>query len=341
MKIGRGSEEGVEVGPLIDGTQRDKVAELVTDAVGKGAKVLTGGEAQGDRGYFYKPTVLTDISDDAELLREEIFGPVAPVKVFTTDEEAIAAANDTEYGLVAYVYTRDLNRAFRVAEALETGMLGLNQGVVSNAGAPFGGVKASASAARAATRASTSTSRPSTSRWRSDMASTQSELKDLQRPLKAGYREEPETARITLTAKGGEGDTGVASCSVDLGRAIYAAEAHVGVGGAGTAACSGDLLLGALAACAQLTCQMVATAMGLDVRSVNVTVDGDLDLRGTLGLDREVGAGFDAIRLKFAVDAPDVSDEDLASLFEKTERYCTVLQTMTTPPPIASELVRA
>ena len=101
------------------------------------------------------------------------------------------------------------------------------------------------------------------------MASTQSELKDLQRPLKAGYREEPGTARITLTAKGGEGDTGVASCSVDLGRAIYAAEAHVGVGGAGTAACSGDLLLGALAACAQLTCQMVATAMGLDVRSVN------------------------------------------------------------------------
>jgi uncharacterized OsmC-like protein len=172
------------------------------------------------------------------------------------------------------------------------------------------------------------------------MASTQSELKDLQRPLKAGYREEPDSARITLTAKGGEGDTGVASCSVDLGRAIYAAEAHVGVGGAGTAACSGDLLLGALAACAQLTCQMVATAMGLDVRSVNVTVDGDLDLRGTLGLDREVGAGFDAIRLKFAVDAPDVSDEDLASLFEKTERYCTVLQTLTTPPPVASELRR-
>src|SRR3954468_14380538 len=143
MKIGRGSEDGVEVGPLIDGTQRDKVAELVTDAVGKGAKVLTGGESEGGRGYFYKPTVLTDISDDAQLLQEEIFGPVAPVKGFRTEEEAIAAANDTEYGLVAYVYTRDLNRAFRVAEALETGMLGLNQGVVSNAGAPFGGVKAS------------------------------------------------------------------------------------------------------------------------------------------------------------------------------------------------------
>jgi uncharacterized OsmC-like protein len=173
------------------------------------------------------------------------------------------------------------------------------------------------------------------------MASTQTELKDLQRPLKAGYREDPATARITLTAKGAEGDTGVASCSVDLGRAIYAAQAHVGVGGAGTAACSGDPLLGALAACAQLTCQMVATAMGLDVRGVTVTVDGDLDLRGTLGLDREVGAGFDAIRLKFQVDAPEASDEDLASLFEKTERYCTVLQTMTTPPPISSELVRA
>jgi uncharacterized OsmC-like protein len=173
------------------------------------------------------------------------------------------------------------------------------------------------------------------------MATTQSELKDLQRPLKAGYREDPETARIKLTAKGGEGDAGVASCSVDLGRAIYAAQAHVGVGGAGTAACSGDLLLGALAACAQLTCQMVATAMGLDVRSVEVTVDGDLDLRGTLGLDREVGAGFDAISLRFAVDAPDVSDEDLQSLFEKTERYCTVLQTLTTPPPITSEIVRA
>ena len=173
------------------------------------------------------------------------------------------------------------------------------------------------------------------------MASTQSELKDLQRPLKAGYREDPGTARITLTAKGAEGDAGVASCSVDLGRAIYAAQAHVGVGGAGTAACSGDLLLGALAACAQLTCQMVATAMGLDVRGVTVTVDGDLDLRGTLGLDREVGAGFDVIRLKFEVDAPEASYEDLASLFEKTERYCTVLQTMTTPPPISSELVRA
>jgi len=143
MKIGRGSEEGVEVGPLIDGTQRDKVAELVTDAVGKGAKVIVGGERLDGAGYFYKPTVLADVPDGAELLREEIFGPVAPVKVFTTDEEAIAAANDTEYGLVAYVYTNDLKRALRVCEALETGMIGLNQGMVSNAAAPFGGVKQS------------------------------------------------------------------------------------------------------------------------------------------------------------------------------------------------------
>jgi uncharacterized OsmC-like protein len=170
--------------------------------------------------------------------------------------------------------------------------------------------------------------------------SAREELRELQRPLKAGYREDPSTARITLSAKGGEGSDGVASCSVDLGRAIYEAQAHVGVGGAGTAACSGDLLLGALAACAQLTCQMVATAMGVEVRSVTVNVDGELDLRGTLGLDPDVGAGFETIRLRFEVDAPDATDEQLESLFEKTERYCTVLQTLTSPPPIASELVR-
>jgi uncharacterized OsmC-like protein len=173
------------------------------------------------------------------------------------------------------------------------------------------------------------------------MGDAQTQLKELQRPLKAGYREDPTTARITLTAKGGEGQDGVASCSVDLGRAIYEAQAHVGVGGAGTAACSGDLLLGALAACAQLTCQMVATAMGLEVHAVQVTVDGDLDLRGTLGLDREVGAGFEAIRLRFEVDAPGATDEQLQSLFEKTERYCTVLQTLTSPPSVDSTLVRA
>src|SRR3954452_10588514 len=143
MKIGRGTEEGVQVGPLIDDDQRGKVAELVDDAVSKGAKVLTGGEKVGDRGYFYAPTVLSGISDDATLLREEIFGPVAPVKTFGTEDEAIAAANDSEFGLVAYVFTRDLKRALRVSEALEVGMLGLNKGLVSNPAAPFGGVKES------------------------------------------------------------------------------------------------------------------------------------------------------------------------------------------------------
>ena len=166
------------------------------------------------------------------------------------------------------------------------------------------------------------------------------DLRELQRPLKEQYRSDPSSSRITLTARGGEASESMPTqCSVDLGRAIYEAQAHTGVGGAGTAACSGDLLLGALAACAQLTCQMVATAMGLDVRSIETTVEGDLDLRGTLGLDREVGAGFDAIRLRFDVDAPGASEEDLEGLMTRTERYCTVLQTLRNPPTV--EAVRA
>jgi succinate-semialdehyde dehydrogenase/glutarate-semialdehyde dehydrogenase len=143
MKVGRGTEDGVEVGPLIDATQRDKVAELVEDAVDKGAKVLAGGERVGDRGYFFAPTVLADVGEGAALLREEIFGPVAPIKAFTTEDVALAAANDSEYGLVAYVYTRDLKRSLRVVEGLEVGMIGLNRGLVSNAAAEFGGVKES------------------------------------------------------------------------------------------------------------------------------------------------------------------------------------------------------
>ncbi len=143
LKVGRGTEEGVEVGPLIDGKQREKVDELVQDAVSRGARVLVGGKAVDGRGYFYEPTVLAGVPEDARLLREEIFGPVAPIATFSTDEQAIEAANRTEYGLVAYVYTRDLERAFRVCEAIETGMVGLNQGVVSNPAAPFGGVKQS------------------------------------------------------------------------------------------------------------------------------------------------------------------------------------------------------
>jgi succinate-semialdehyde dehydrogenase/glutarate-semialdehyde dehydrogenase len=143
MPVGRGTEDGIQVGPLIDGKQRDKVAELVDDAVDKGAKVLTGGERVGDRGYFYAPTVLAEVDHNADLLREEIFGPVAPVVSFATEEEAITAANATEFGLVGYLFTRDIKRAFRVSEALEVGMLGLNRGLVSNAAAPFGGIKES------------------------------------------------------------------------------------------------------------------------------------------------------------------------------------------------------
>jgi succinate-semialdehyde dehydrogenase / glutarate-semialdehyde dehydrogenase len=143
LKLGHGTEEGVDIGPLIDEDQRSKVAELVSDATAKGAKALVGGSAVDGAGYFYEPTVLADVPDDARLLKEEIFGPVAPVKGFDSEEEAVAAANDTEYGLVAYVFTNDLKRALRVCERLETGMIGLNQGMVSNAGAPFGGVKQS------------------------------------------------------------------------------------------------------------------------------------------------------------------------------------------------------
>jgi succinate-semialdehyde dehydrogenase / glutarate-semialdehyde dehydrogenase len=143
LKIGRGTEDGVQVGPLIDDGQRSKVADLVEDAIGRGAKAVVGGHARDGAGYFYDPTVLTDVPDDAKLLHEEIFGPVAPVKGFGDEDEAIAAANDTEYGLVAYVYTNNLKRALHVVERLETGMVGLNQGMVSNAGAPFGGIKQS------------------------------------------------------------------------------------------------------------------------------------------------------------------------------------------------------
>jgi succinate-semialdehyde dehydrogenase/glutarate-semialdehyde dehydrogenase len=143
LTVGRGTDDGIDVGPLIDGTQRGKVAELVDDAVSKGARALVGGHTRDGAGYFYDPTVLADVPADANLLKEEIFGPVAPVRSFDDEDEAIAAANDTEYGLVAYVYTSNIKRALRVVERLETGMVGLNQGLVSNPAAPFGGVKQS------------------------------------------------------------------------------------------------------------------------------------------------------------------------------------------------------
>jgi uncharacterized OsmC-like protein len=161
------------------------------------------------------------------------------------------------------------------------------------------------------------------------------DLRELQAPLKQRYREEADAAQITLTATASESDEPVA-CSVAVGQAIAEAQAHSGVGGAGTAACSGDMLLGALAACAQLTCQMVATAMGIQTERIEVHVEGDLDLRGTLGIDKSVPAGFEQIRLSFDVEAPGATAEQTASLIEKTERYCTVLQTLREPPPVES-----
>ncbi|WP_439383328.1 NAD-dependent succinate-semialdehyde dehydrogenase [Amycolatopsis lexingtonensis] len=143
LPMGRGTEKDVVVGPLIDDKAVDKVTELVKDATDRGARVLTGGAGVDGPGHFYQATVLTDVPQDARLTHEEIFGPVAPITPFDTEEEAVAKANDTEFGLVSYVFTSDLKRALRVSEALEAGMIGLNQGIVSNPAAPFGGIKAS------------------------------------------------------------------------------------------------------------------------------------------------------------------------------------------------------
>ncbi|MBI4897013.1 MAG: NAD-dependent succinate-semialdehyde dehydrogenase [Actinobacteria bacterium] len=143
MRVARGTEDGAQVGPLINESQRDIVEELVADATAKGARLLTGGERPEGRGHFYPPTVLTEIPAEARVLSEEIFGPVAPIAAFNTEDEAVAAANATEFGLVAYVYTRNLGRAFRTIERLQTGMVGLNRGVISNPASPFGGVKQS------------------------------------------------------------------------------------------------------------------------------------------------------------------------------------------------------
>jgi succinate-semialdehyde dehydrogenase/glutarate-semialdehyde dehydrogenase len=143
LTVGRGTEEGVDVGPLIDARARDGVAELVRDARDKGANVVLGGSPSEGKGYFFEPTVVTGVPKDARVMTEEIFGPVAPIAAFTSEEEVLEMANGTEYGLVAYVFTRDLSRMIRVSEALEFGMIGFNQGIVSNPAAPFGGVKAS------------------------------------------------------------------------------------------------------------------------------------------------------------------------------------------------------
>jgi succinate-semialdehyde dehydrogenase/glutarate-semialdehyde dehydrogenase len=143
LRVGRGTDDGVQVGPLVDAKSREKVVELVGDAVDRGATVRVGGDAVDGPGWFYRPTVLTGVPLEARLTKEEIFGPVAPISVFDTDDEAVAAANDTEFGLVSYLYTENLSRALRVSEALESGMVGLNTGLVSNPAAPFGGIKQS------------------------------------------------------------------------------------------------------------------------------------------------------------------------------------------------------
>ena len=164
------------------------------------------------------------------------------------------------------------------------------------------------------------------------------DIRTLQKPLKEQYRNDPGTSQITIRAKGGQTDVPVA-CSVDIGRALYQAEAHQGVGGAGTGACSGDLLLGALAACAQITCQMVAAAMGIPIERIEVTVEGDLDLRGTLGISKDVPVGFEDIHLHFDVSAPQATPEQLRGLREKTEQYCVVMQTLMRPPSLRTEWV--
>jgi succinate-semialdehyde dehydrogenase / glutarate-semialdehyde dehydrogenase len=143
LKMGNGLDDGVALGPLVNAEGREKVVSLVDDAVAKGAKVLTGGKAPAGKGYFYPATVLSHVPDDAKMLREEIFGPVAAIQTFKSEDEMIERANDTEYGLVAYLYTNDVGRGMRISEKLDFGMVGLNRGLVSDPAAPFGGTKQS------------------------------------------------------------------------------------------------------------------------------------------------------------------------------------------------------
>jgi uncharacterized OsmC-like protein len=159
------------------------------------------------------------------------------------------------------------------------------------------------------------------------------DLRAIQKPLKEKYRSNPESSRITLRAHSDQSDTPIA-CSIEVGQRILEAQAHSGVGGPGTAACSGDLLLAALAACAQLTCQLVATAMGIRFEHIRVEVEGEMDLSGTLGIAKEVPVGFQEIHAKFNINAPDATAEQLAALKEKTEQYCVVMQTLMKPPQI-------
>lgn len=159
------------------------------------------------------------------------------------------------------------------------------------------------------------------------------DLRAIQKPLKEKYRSDPNSSRITLRAQSDQSDTPI-TCSVEVGQRIFEAQAHSGVGGPGTAACSGDLLLGALAACAQLTCQLVATAMKIPFEHIRVGVEGEMDLSGTLGISKEVPVGFQDIHARFDIKAPDATPDQLAALKEKTEQYCVVMQTLMNPPQI-------
>jgi uncharacterized OsmC-like protein len=164
------------------------------------------------------------------------------------------------------------------------------------------------------------------------------DLRSIQKPLKEKYRSDPPSSRITLRAQGAQSDSPIA-CSVEVGQKIFDSQAHSGVGGSGTAACSGDLLLGALAACAQLTCQLVAAAMAIPIVHIRVDVEGEMDLRGTLGISKDVPVGFQNIHARFDINAPQATPEQLAALKEKTEQYCVVMQTLMQPPTIRTSWV--
>jgi uncharacterized OsmC-like protein len=165
------------------------------------------------------------------------------------------------------------------------------------------------------------------------------DLREIQKPLKEKYRNDPGSSKITLGAKASETGTPI-TCSVDMAGHVYEAEAHAGAGGTGNSACSGDLLLGALAACAQITCQMVATAMKVPTESIEVVAEGDFDVAGTLGISKEAPVGFENIRLRLQIQAPEATADQIEALHQKTEQYCVIAQTLAKPPNLETEWVR-
>ena len=165
------------------------------------------------------------------------------------------------------------------------------------------------------------------------------DLREIQKPLKEKYRNDPGSSKTTLGAKASETETPIA-CSVDMAGHVYEAEAHAGAGGTGNSACSGDLLLGALAACAQITCQMVATAMKVPTESIKVVAEGDFDVAGTLGISKEAPVGFENIRLRLQIQAPEATADQIEALHQKTEQYCVIAQTLAKPPNLETEWVR-